>query len=91
MGNDDLCYLENCGFLSRIVCCFIVAITVIVIVLIVILYLKTKHKQEIEVEKTIIQVGNEKSIDVLLSEIRKDLKRICDTLAEIKSGEHRSL
>lgn len=54
MENEALYCLEDFGFLSEIVCCLIIAITVIVVALIIIRYMKNRHKQELEMEKNII-------------------------------------
>ena len=80
--------LEDFGFLSEIVCCLIIAITVIVVALIIIRYMKNRHKQELEMEKNIIQVENIKSVNALLLEIKQELKSIRDILAEVKSERH---
>lgn len=88
MENEALYCLEDFGFLSEIVCCLIIAITVIVVALIIIRYMKNRHKQELEMEKNIIQVENIKSVNALLLEIKQELKSIRDILAEVKSERH---
>lgn len=88
MENEALYCLEDFGFLSEIVCCLIIAITVIVVALIIIRYMKNRHRQELEMEKNIIQVENIKSVNALLLEIKQELKSIRDILAEVKSERH---
>lgn len=88
MENEALYCLEDFGFLSEIVCCLIIAITVIVVALIIIRYMKNRHKQELEMEKNIIQVENIKSVNALLLEIKQELKSIRDMLAEVRSERH---
>lgn len=88
MENEALYCLEDFGFLSEIVCCLIIAITVIVVALIIIRYMKNRHRQELEMEKNIIQVENIKSVNALLLEIKQELKSIRDILAEVKPERH---